>query len=77
MSAHNPGVSGHNLPADVNPSPALSQVAYDPTAGPRHNGVLWQDSFIDQANGITPVPFQDVENNDIVPTIGITSRVDF
>src|SRR4029077_18968326 len=30
--------------------------ANDPTAGARHNGVLWQDSFIDPANGITPVP---------------------
>jgi len=47
--------------------------ANDPTAGPRHNGVLWQDSFIDPANGITPVPSQDVENTGIVPTDGITS----
>ncbi len=47
--------------------------ANNPTAGPRHNGVLWQDSFIDPANGITPVPVADVENPDIVPTLGITS----
>ena len=46
--------------------------ANDPTAGPRHNGVLWQDSFIDPANGVTPVPFQDVEIGDIRPVLGIT-----
>ena len=47
--------------------------ANDPTAGPRHNGVLWQTSFIDPANGITPVPSQDVENNGVGPTYGITA----
>src|SRR5215469_15395841 len=46
--------------------------ANNPTAGPRHDGVLWQDSFIDPAKGITPVPFQDVEVNDINPVLGIT-----
>src|SRR3981189_187196 len=30
--------------------------ANNPTAGPRHDGVLWQDSFIDPAKGVTPVP---------------------
>ena len=47
--------------------------ANDPTAGPRHNGVLWQTSFIDPANGITTVPSQDVENNGVGPTYGITA----
>jgi hypothetical protein len=47
--------------------------ANHPTAGPRHNGVLWQDSFIDPANGVTAVPWQDVETNGISPTYGITS----
>jgi hypothetical protein len=46
--------------------------ANDPTAGPRHDGVLWQDSFIDPAHGVTPVPFQDVEIDDIRPVLGIT-----
>jgi len=27
--------------------------ANDATAGPRHDGVLWQDSFIDPAHGVT------------------------
>src|SRR5262249_60704205 len=44
--------------------------ANDPTAGPRHNGVLWQDGFIDPAHRVTPVPFQDLETGDIVPIIG-------
>jgi cytochrome c oxidase subunit 3 len=34
LSAHNPAVPGPGLPADLNPSPALAQVAYDPSAGP-------------------------------------------
>src|SRR4051794_6640278 len=46
--------------------------ANDPTAGPRHDGVLWQDSFINPAKGITPVPSQDVETTDIRPVLGIT-----
>jgi hypothetical protein len=46
--------------------------ANDPTAGPRHDGVLWQDSFIDPAKGITAVPFQDEDTNGIFPTFGIT-----
>jgi hypothetical protein len=46
--------------------------ANNPTAGPQHNGVLWQDSFIDPGQGITPVPSQDVEVNDIQPVLGIT-----
>jgi len=46
--------------------------ANSPTAGPRHDGVLWHDSFIDPAHGVTPVPFQDVETGDIRPVLGIT-----
>jgi hypothetical protein len=46
--------------------------ANNPTAGPRHNGVLWQDSFINPAKGVTAVPSQDVENSGVFPTFGIT-----
>jgi len=34
---------------------------------------LWQDSFIDPANGITPIPSSDAGTDFIYPEIGITS----
>ncbi len=47
--------------------------ADNPTAGPHHNGVLWHTSFINPAKGITPIPEQDVQNNGVGPTYGITA----
>ncbi len=46
--------------------------ATNPTAGPKHDGVLWHDSFINPAKGITPVSSNDVDVTDIKPNIGIT-----
>jgi hypothetical protein len=46
--------------------------ANNPTAGPNGNGVLWQDSFIDPANGITTISSADVNCGVISPQIGIT-----
>jgi hypothetical protein len=46
--------------------------ANNPTAGPNGNGILWQDSFIDPANGITTIASADVNCGVISPEIGIT-----
>jgi len=45
-----------------------SVYAFDAQGG----GLLWQRSFIDPANGITPVPAADQGVNDIAPEVGIT-----
>ena len=46
--------------------------ATSPTAGPKHDGVLWHDSLIAPRRGITPVSSDDVNDDDISPNIGIT-----
>ena len=37
------------------------------------HALLWHDSFIDPAHGVTSVPSQDVQTNDLLPEVGITS----
>ncbi len=44
-----------------------------PYAGPQHNGVVWQTSFVNPSQGITPVKSADIGAKDIVPIVGITS----
>jgi hypothetical protein len=64
----------HNVPFMATENDSVYALdANNPTAGPRHNGVLWQTSFIDPAKGITPVPSQDVQNFRITPMYGITA----
>ncbi len=46
--------------------------ATDPTAGARHNGVLWHTSLDNTRRGIVPVTSAEVDVDDITPNIGIT-----
>ena len=67
MSAHDPGLAGHNLPTDLNPNPALSQVAYDPSAGPPDSGAEAE------AHGLSPVAhqFDDLAQQHEASTLGM------
>ncbi|HEV3205224.1 MAG TPA: hypothetical protein VGY77_12605, partial [Gemmataceae bacterium] len=48
--------------------------ANDPTAGDLGNGILWQTSFIDPANGITPFSQSDALGcGQISPELGVTA----
>jgi outer membrane protein assembly factor BamB len=69
--------SGVNITAG--PSPGVHDVVYVATehdslyAIDAHSGsVLWQDSFINPAAGVTTVPSSDTGANDMAPEIGIT-----
>ncbi len=71
-------VSGVNITAG--PAPGVHNVVYVVT---QHDSlyaidadsgaVLWHDSFINPAAGVTTVPGSDVKSTDITPEIGITS----
>jgi cytochrome c oxidase subunit 3 len=67
LSAHNPGLPGHNLPTDLNPSPALSQVAFDPRSGPP------DDAAAAEAHGHSLVAhqFDDLAQQHEASTLGM------
>ena len=46
--------------------------ANNPSAGPHHDGILWQHTYVDPAQGIYPVTSLDISSPDIQPIVGIT-----
>jgi hypothetical protein len=64
----------------VGPNQGVHDVVYVATendslyALDAHNGaILWQDSFINPAAGVVPVPSTDLASGDITPEVGITA----
>ncbi|MBZ5570829.1 MAG: pyrrolo-quinoline quinone [Acidobacteriia bacterium] len=67
-----PGKGQHNVVYVVTEHD--SAYAFDADSNTGSNASpLWQDSFIDPANGITPIPTVDTDTQAIYPEIGITS----
>ena len=68
MSAHNPAHgAAHNLPTDLNPSPATSQVAFDPMQGPPDRAA------VEEAHGHSMVAhqFDDLAQQHEASTLGM------
>ncbi|MGC2111487.1 MAG: Ig domain-containing protein [Candidatus Korobacteraceae bacterium] len=67
-----PGKGIHNVFYVVSEHDSVYALDADSNTG-GNSSPLWQDSFIDPSNGITTVPSTDVNCNNLVPEIGITS----
>ena len=71
MSAHNPGAGAHNLPADLNPNPALSQVAYDPNPGRPHGAAAAEAHGHPHGHSLVAHQFDDLAQQHEASTLGM------
>jgi hypothetical protein len=64
--------SKHNVVFVANEHDSVYALDANQPDAKKGGGLLWQRSLIDQASGISTVPFQDISSSDIVPEVGIT-----
>src|ERR1700689_2101085 len=67
-----PGKGQHNVVYVVTENDSVYAFDADNNSGGNATA-LWQDSFIDPAKGITPIPSADVGTKMIYPQVGVTS----